>query len=64
MEADWDEITRIVVPSASGPLNVPQQASPATAVAFDDQQELLWIGTDQVSICSIPISPLAHASKH
>jgi len=46
MEADWDEITRIAVPT-SGPLAV---QSPATAVVFDDQQELLWIGTDQVSL--------------
>lgn len=46
MEADWDEITRIAVPS-SDPLAV---QSSVTAVAFDDQQELLWIGTDQVSL--------------
>lgn len=46
MEADWDEITRIAVPS-SGPLAI--QPQPATAIAFDDVQELLWIGTDQVS---------------
>jgi len=50
MEADWDEITRIGVPSVpSGPGVLPQP-SPATAVAFDDSQELLWIGTDQVSL--------------
>lgn len=46
MEADWDEITRIAVPT-SGPLSL--QPQPATAIAFDDSQELLWIGTDQVS---------------
>jgi PAB-dependent poly(A)-specific ribonuclease subunit 2 len=44
MEADWDEIARIAVPS-SGPLAM---SNPATAVAFDDTQELLWVGTDQV----------------
>lgn len=49
MEADWDEITRIAVPNAN-PLSL---QSPATAVVFDDQQELLWIGTDQVSIVSV-----------
>lgn len=47
MEADWDEITRIAVP-ATGPLSL--QSQPATALAFDDSQELLWIGTDQVSL--------------
>ncbi|KAL2392816.1 PAN2-PAN3 deadenylation complex catalytic subunit pan2 [Exophiala dermatitidis] len=43
MEADWDEITRIAVPS-SGLHAIP---TPASAVAFDDQQELLWVGNDQ-----------------
>lgn len=49
MEADWDEITRIAVPT-SGPLTL--QPQPATALAFDDSQELLWIGTEQVSLHS------------
>lgn len=49
MDADWDEITRIAVPT-SGPLTL--QPPPATALAFDDLQELLWIGTDQVSLSS------------
>lgn len=47
MDADWDEITRIAVPT-TGPLSL--QPQPATALAFDDSQELLWIGTDQVSL--------------
>jgi hypothetical protein len=46
MEADWDEITRIAVPS-SGLHAIP---SPASAIAFDDLQELLWVGNDQVSV--------------
>ena len=45
MEADWDEITRIAVPS-SGLHAIP---SPASAVIFDELQELLWVGNDQVS---------------
>lgn len=44
MEADWDEITRIAVPS-SGLHAIP---TPASAVAFDDLQELVWVGNDQV----------------
>lgn len=48
MEADWNEITRIAIPNVSGGHNL-GQPSPATAITFDDQQELLWVGTDQVS---------------
>lgn len=44
MEADWDEITRIAVPSA-GLHAIP---APASSIAFDDLQELLWVGNDQV----------------
>jgi len=46
MEADWDEITRIAVPS-SGLQAIP---TPATAVTFDDLQELVWVGNDQVGL--------------
>ena len=46
MEADWDEISRVVVPP-SGPHMLPMSAS---TVSFDDSQELLWIGNDHVSV--------------
>ena len=55
MEADWDEITRIAVPS-SGLHAIP---TPASAVVFDDQQELLWVGNDQV--CDVRIAKLAYS---
>lgn len=48
MEADWDEITRIAVPS-SGLHAIP---APASSIAFDDLQELLWVGNDQVRCLS------------
>ncbi|KAJ9628351.1 poly(A)-specific ribonuclease [Knufia peltigerae] len=48
MEADWDEITRIAVPS-SGLHAIP---TPASAVAFDDLQELVWVGNDQGRVTS------------
>lgn len=46
MEADWDQLARTSVP-LSGPLAL---TSPATALAFDDSRELLWVGTDQVCL--------------
>ncbi|RMZ91505.1 hypothetical protein DV736_g1228, partial [Chaetothyriales sp. CBS 134916] len=41
MAADWDEISRISVPSDSTLHPLPDYSP---AVAFDDSQELLWIG--------------------
>ena len=46
MAADWDEIARIPVPSATGSL------LPATAVIFDDAQELIWIGNGDGRVAS------------
>lgn len=44
MEADWNEATRITVPSNSNaPLSQP------TTFAFDNLQELLWTGNEYVS---------------
>jgi PAB-dependent poly(A)-specific ribonuclease subunit 2 len=57
MDAAWDEITRMVVPP-SGPHLLP---TPASTIAFDDTQELLWIGNDHVSFLSglnLPSSPI------
>lgn len=44
MEADWDEVSRIVVPPP-GPHLLP---TVATAIGFDDTQELLWTGNEFV----------------
>ena len=45
MEADWDEVSRIAVPTPS-PHVLPTVAS---TIAFDDAQELLWAGNEFVS---------------
>lgn len=44
MEADWDEITRVAVPSSG----LHAIHAPASSIVFDDLQELLWVGNDQV----------------
>lgn len=46
MEADWDELSRIAMP----PPNAHGMPTVATATAFDDMMELLWIGNEYVSV--------------
>lgn len=51
MEADWDELARIVVP---GP-GIHAGPTIASTIAFDEDQELLWVGNEHVrSQSSIP----------
>ncbi|OJJ45508.1 hypothetical protein ASPZODRAFT_134188 [Penicilliopsis zonata CBS 506.65] len=48
MEADWDELSRIPVP----PPNPHGLPTIATTLAFDDVQELLWVGNEYGRIVS------------
>ncbi|KAL2354819.1 PAB-dependent poly(A)-specific ribonuclease subunit PAN2 [Cryomyces antarcticus] len=48
MEADWDEVARIVLPPP-GPQALP---TPATTLAFDTSQELLWAGNEYGRVTS------------
>ncbi|KAK3381583.1 ubiquitin carboxyl-terminal hydrolase-domain-containing protein [Podospora didyma] len=48
METDWAEVTRTTFP-APGSSDYPR---PATALAFDHSQELLWVGSDRGRVVS------------
>ncbi|KAK7705004.1 poly(A)-specific ribonuclease [Botryosphaeria dothidea] len=48
MEADWDELSQIPLPPP-GPHAMP---TPATTVAFDTHQDLLWAGNDYGRVSS------------
>ena len=52
MEADWDELARTVVPGPS----IHAGPTIATTIAFDEDQELLWVGNEHV--CKDGRSPL------
>ncbi|KAI5296428.1 poly(A)-specific ribonuclease [Ascosphaera acerosa] len=45
MDPDWDEVASASVPPPPGH-PVPTAAAAATAIAFDNQQELVWAGND------------------
>ncbi|KAK3316323.1 ubiquitin carboxyl-terminal hydrolase-domain-containing protein [Apodospora peruviana] len=47
MDADWDEVTCVAFPATNHEL-----PRPATALAFDTGQELLWAGNDQGRVVS------------
>lgn len=49
--SEWDEIARVGVPPSTIN-NIHNIPSPATAVIFDDSQELVWIGTNDGRIVS------------
>jgi len=42
------QLQRITVP----PPDVHAEPTPASTVAFDTQQELLWVGSEYVSVCT------------
>jgi PAB-dependent poly(A)-specific ribonuclease subunit 2 len=46
MEADWNEVSRVAVPAA----NSHTLPTIATTIAFDDVQDLLWVGNEYVSL--------------
>ncbi|KAL7275644.1 poly(A)-specific ribonuclease [Rhizina undulata] len=49
MESDWREVTRII---AAPPSQVVGYTPPPPALAFDTNQELLWLGNEQGRISS------------
>ncbi|ETN39586.1 uncharacterized protein HMPREF1541_05812 [Cyphellophora europaea CBS 101466] len=49
--SEWDEIARVGVPPSTIN-NIHNIPSPATAVIFDDSQELIWLGTNDGRVVS------------
>ena len=48
METDWDELNRILLPPAS----THELPTPASTLAFDTRQELLWVGNEYGRVTS------------
>ncbi|KAK3349906.1 ubiquitin carboxyl-terminal hydrolase-domain-containing protein [Lasiosphaeria hispida] len=49
MDADWDEVTRLAFPASAND----NYSRPVSALAFDNTQELLWVGNERGRVVSL-----------